>query len=80
MANPMHEAFDWIFFALMPEAPPEAIVYEVDAGRPETPSIIIRAAVFEGDTEPTGAMLDGPFEKVIAKSWLQEQAEQRGKA
>lgn len=77
MAHPMHEAFDWIFFKLMPDAPPEAIVYEVDGGGINTPSVVIRAAVFEGGTEPTGAILAGPFEKVIAKGWLLEQADAR---
>lgn len=74
MANPLHEAFDWVFRKLMPEAPDEAIVYEVDAGSPESPNVTITAGVFEGDTEPTGAMIAGPFVKTVSKAWLAEQA------
>lgn len=77
MASSLHEAFDWIFFQLMPDAPAEAIVYAVDAGTPDSPNVIITAGVFEGGLEPTGAMLEGPFEKIIAKEWLAEQAEER---
>ena len=77
MASSLHEAFDWIFFQLMPDAPAEAIVYAVDAGTPNSPNVIITAGVFEGGLEPAGAMLDGPFEKIIAKDWLVQQAEAR---
>lgn len=78
MANPLHEAFDWAFFRLRPNAPANAIVYEVDAGEPDAPNTIIRAAVFEGDTEPTGAMIGDPITVIIAKSWLAEMAEPEG--
>lgn len=79
MANPLHEAFDWAFFRLRPDAPENAIVYEVDAGEPDAPNTIIRAAVFEGDTEPTGAMIGDPIELIIAKAWLAELAVAEGR-
>ena len=68
------ESFDWIFHNLMPDVPLEAIVYDVDAGEPGDPNIVMRAAVFEGDLEPTGEILDGPWEKIIAKEYLAEMA------
>lgn len=74
MSNPLHDAFSWILFQTMPDAPADAIVFEVDAGHPVRPSVVIRAAVFEGGPEMTGAMKAGPFEKIIAKDWIAEQA------
>lgn len=75
MANPLHERFDWAFFHLCPDAPPEAIVYEVDFGEPDDANVTIKAAVFEGDMEPTGRMLSEPIVKMVAKSYLRDLAE-----
>ncbi len=74
----MHQAFDWVFFKLMPDAPKDAIVYEVDAGEPDDPNVTIRAAVFEGGMEPTGKILEGPFTKIVNKEHMAEFAEAPG--
>jgi hypothetical protein len=70
-----YESFDWAFHQLMPEVPLEAIVYSVDVGEPDDPNVVLKAVVFEGDLEPTGAILDGPWEKIIAKEYLAQMAE-----
>lgn len=77
MTNPLHDAFSWILFQTMPDAPPNAIVFEVDAGLPLTPSLVIRAAIFEGGSAETGAMIGAPLEKIVAKDWIAEQAHLR---
>lgn len=72
----MHfESFDWIFHKLVPDAPLEAIVYSVDAGEHDDPNVVLKAAVFEGDLEPTGEILEGPWEKIIAKDYLFQMAQ-----
>ena len=64
----LHEFFGRAFFALRPDAPPDAIVYEVDAGRPGAPNTVMLAGIPDGE----GGLQGEPIQVVVAKAWLKE--------
>ena len=64
----LHDLYGAAFRNLRPQAPEDAIVYEVDAGELDDPNILLRA----GRILPDGSMIGDPIDVVIAKVWLSE--------
>jgi hypothetical protein len=68
----LHEAFGAAFRLARPDAPADALVYEVDAGEPEEANTAMEAAVFLRGIIDEDRMVGEPIRVQVAKSWLAE--------
>ncbi|PTX52323.1 hypothetical protein IQ03_01113 [Gemmobacter caeni] len=74
----LHEAFGEALRRARPDAPAEALVYEVDAGEPEDANTRIEAAVFLRGIIDEDRMVGEPIRISVAKTWLAEVLNARG--
>ncbi|MCE6958400.1 hypothetical protein LAZ40_04930 [Cereibacter sphaeroides] len=65
-----------MFRELRPDLPEDAIVYEVDTGKPGMLSTTMRAGVVSDD----GRIVGEPVTVVIAKEWMRDWVEAGGRA
>lgn len=68
----MEEAFGPALRRARPDTPPDALVYEVDAGGPEDANTVIRAAVFDRGILDEARMIGPPISLTVSKAWLSE--------
>jgi hypothetical protein len=68
----LEEAFGAALRRARPDTPAEALVYEVDAGEPEDPNTLIRAAVFDRGILDANRMIGEPVTLTVSKTWLAE--------
>ena len=68
----LDDAFGAAFRLARPDAPADALVYEVDAGEPGDANTRMEAAVFLRGIVDEGRMVGEPIRVQVAKSWLAE--------
>ena len=68
----MEDAFGAALRRARPDTPPDALVYEVDAGAPGDPNTTIRAAVFDRGVLDETRMVGDPISLTVSKAWLTE--------
>lgn len=74
----LHEAFGAALRRARPDAPADALVYEVDAGEPGDANTRIEAAVFLRGIIDADRMVGEPIRLSVAKGWLAEVLNARG--
>lgn len=76
----LHEAFGAALRRARPNAPADALVYEVDAGEPGDANTRIEAAVFLRGIIDADRMVGEPIRLSVAKGWLAEVLNARGES
>ena len=74
----LHQAFGPALRRARPDAPADALVYEVDAGEPGVANTRIEAAVFLRGIIDADRMVGEPIRLSVAKGWLAEVLNARG--
>lgn len=66
----LEEAFGAALRRARPDTPADALVYEVDGGKPGDPNTVIRAAVFDRGILDATRMIGEPISLTVSKEWL----------